>query len=787
MRSCLTRVAVQVACLVGESAADRDGSQLPGGYTGAKVLLVTPPIAATTTLMTARYELREEAPNVVTAFFILHADDRLDWLGNPDQFLGSLGRPLPGNTAEWLSTCVHPDDRAQLQQALSARALDASSQYQQYRALRLQDDGTYFAAQLWLSRVESASGPWQGVLLPSLQNRTWLTADAHTEVALELAGASLWRTDQATGKVAFVGAPKFVQAAKSIADGVPLSWIHYAVHPEDLATLHAANAKALTNSDVVEAMARYNVPGLGWRHVLTRRAAHRDAAGAVTGLVGISMDRTNQMQEAEASRRLRDHIELAAEAVGAGFWSCDLDTGVLVWDEQMHRLHGREAGAPLPTQGEWIEALVHPDDWSWLTPLDHQLAHQDEVSCEYRFRVRRPNGAVRWIQSWVRKRAEPGRRLMFGMQLDVTERHLADEATQRERRRTEYALQAAQVGIWERNFGQGEDYWSPEMYRLRGLSPSDPRSLDDLTQFLVGVEEANRIEAVFLHHHDDDTPAETEFKITLPDGSERWLHSQGRVVYTAQGHRVMAGVNRDVTQRKLADRLYREKHLAEEASRGKTAFMARMSHELRTPMNAVLGFAQLLLQDVQSPPNARQAERLNRIDAAARRLLAMIDNVLELVGSDADGIHAPASGMASAVHDVPPTAAGSASTVQVLCVEDNPVNLLLVKEILALRPSVQLFTAEDGTRALELIASGRIQPRLMLLDMQLPDMSGTELMLRLRSQPGLETVCYVALSANAMPADVKKAMEAGFAEYWTKPIDMPRFLADVDRLLAALR
>jgi CheY-like chemotaxis protein len=74
-----------------------------------------------------------------------------------------------------------------------------------------------------------------------------------------------------------------------------------------------------------------------------------------------------------------------------------------------------------------------------------------------------------------------------------------------------------------------------------------------------------------------------------------------------------------------------------------------------------------------------------------------------------------------------------------------------------------------------------------LLDMQLPDMSGTELMLRLRSQPGLETVCYVALSANAMPADVKKAMEAGFAEYWTKPIDMPRFLADVDRLLAALR
>jgi PAS domain S-box-containing protein len=347
-------------------------------------------------------------------------------------------------------------------------------------------------------------------------------------------------------------------------------------------------------------------------------------------------------------------------------------------------------------------------------------------------------------------------------------------------------LQVAQVGVWERNFGHRADYWSPEMYRLRGLEPSDPRTLEDITQALISADEARRIERLFMGHLDDTAPAEAEFKITLPDGTERWLYTQGRVVYTAQGHRMMAGVNQDVTQRKLADRLHQEKRLAEHASREKTAFMARMSHELRTPMNAVLGFAHLLLQDEQCPPTPRQVERLSRIDVAARRLLEMMDNVLELVLTEGTPASVPKSAMA------PPLAAFTSSPalkpqlVQVLCVEDNPVNLLLVQEILALRPEVQLFTAEDGAQALALAKAGAVRPQLMLLDMQLPDMTGIELLQRLRQFAGLQTVRCVALSANAMPADVRHAMDSGFEEYWTKPIDMPRFLADIDRVLALI-
>ena len=75
------------------------------------------------------------------------------------------------------------------------------------------------------------------------------------------------------------------------------------------------------------------------------------------------------------------------------------------------------------------------------------------------------------------------------------------------------------------------------------------------------------------------------------------------------------------------------------------------------------------------------------------------------------------------------------------------------------------------------------QPALMLLDMQLPDIDGLEVLRRLRADPATAAIRCVALSANAMHEDVQRARAAGFDDYWTKPIDLPRFLDALDRLL----
>jgi hypothetical protein len=69
-----------------------------------------------------------------------------------------------------------------------------------------------------------------------------------------------------------------------------------------------------------------------------------------------------------------------------------------------------------------------------------------------------------------------------------------------------------------------------------------------------------------------------------------------------------------------------------------------------------------------------------------------------------------------------------------------------------------------------------LRPDLVLVDLQLPDFDGFEVLRRLRADPATRGIACIALSANAMPEDIERGLAAGFAEYWTKPIDFGAFL-----------
>jgi CheY-like chemotaxis protein len=110
----------------------------------------------------------------------------------------------------------------------------------------------------------------------------------------------------------------------------------------------------------------------------------------------------------------------------------------------------------------------------------------------------------------------------------------------------------------------------------------------------------------------------------------------------------------------------------------------------------------------------------------------------------------------------------------VLYIEDNAVNAILVTELLSCWPRVRLEVAPDGETGLR--RAQALQPDVMLLDMQLPDMSGLAVMERLRADPATRSIKVMALSASAMPDEVAAARRAGAVAYWTKPIDFERFL-----------
>ena len=117
----------------------------------------------------------------------------------------------------------------------------------------------------------------------------------------------------------------------------------------------------------------------------------------------------------------------------------------------------------------------------------------------------------------------------------------------------------------------------------------------------------------------------------------------------------------------------------------------------------------------------------------------------------------------------------------VLYVEDNPANLKLVHQIIARRADLHLLTAGTGTLGIELARTKL--PEVILMDINLPDISGIEVLGIMRKDPATAGIPVVAISANAMPHDIEEGLRAGFFRYLTKPINVTEFMDTLNTAL----
>jgi CheY-like chemotaxis protein len=117
-----------------------------------------------------------------------------------------------------------------------------------------------------------------------------------------------------------------------------------------------------------------------------------------------------------------------------------------------------------------------------------------------------------------------------------------------------------------------------------------------------------------------------------------------------------------------------------------------------------------------------------------------------------------------------------------LYVEDNPANLKLIEQLVARRPSLQMLSAGDAALGIELARDH--QPEVILMDINLPGISGIQALKILREDPLTRQIPVVAISANAMPHDLQRGLNAGFFRYLTKPIRVNEFMDALDEALA---
>ena len=128
------------------------------------------------------------------------------------------------------------------------------------------------------------------------------------------------------------------------------------------------------------------------------------------------------------------------------------------------------------------------------------------------------------------------------------------------------------------------------------------------------------------------------------------------------------------------------------------------------------------------------------------------------------------------------TAPVSDGACTILYVEDNLANCQLVERLVERRPGIRLLSAMQGKLGVELAASHH--PDLILLDLNLPDMQGDTVLLRLRERPDTAGIPVVMLSADATPKQIEKLLAAGARGYLTKPIEVAQFYTLLDEHLA---
>lgn len=199
--------------------------------------------------------------------------------------------------------------------------------------------------------------------------------------------------------------------------------------------------------------------------------------------------------------------------------------------------------------------------------------------------------------------------------------------------------------------------------------------------------------------------------------------------------------------------------------------LQEFAREFRVPLASVIGFTDLL-----SVTNKGEGSELNQLAVAAHQLMELVTGLesAQALGLLEDEPVAPVAAAAP----LPPSHL-------VLHVEDNETNFRLVERILEDRAQLKVLWAKNGQDGI--VQSVQNNPALVLLDLNLPDIHGSELLHQLKNNPTTKDIPVIILSADVSPTQIERMLQAGAANYLTKPFEIKRLLCLVDEALAVSR
>jgi PAS domain S-box-containing protein len=363
----------------------------------------------------------------------------------------------------------------------------------------------------------------------------------------------------------------------------------------------------------------------------------RDTDGRPSGFRGLARDISARKRAEEALRKSEQKFRLIVENIRDIYFRCDLEGKLVMVSRSALTKMGYESLDELI--GRPVSSLyADPSQREQYLRVLHEQGYVDDFG----IRIKKKNGtsADVSVSSSLCYDDHGNPSGVEGIIRDITERKRMEEELRRNEAR--YRLMADNIRdlIWTMDLKMNLTYVSPSMQTMYGYTPEEAKEIR--FEKMLTSDSARKVLELYQIIRDlmkQKTLSGRGFSETLvlehirKDGSTFWGETQ--VSITVDGDGLIVGiqaVTRDITERKRAEALIKDKEAAEIASRAKSEFLARMSHEIRTPLNGIIGMTEVCLGQ---NPDEKIKGLLETIYGEARNLSGMISDILDLAKIEA--------------------------------------------------------------------------------------------------------------------------------------------------------
>ncbi|PCI32195.1 MAG: hypothetical protein COB54_07990 [Alphaproteobacteria bacterium] len=546
----------------------------------------------------------------------------------------------------------------------------------------------------------------------------------------------------------------------------------------------------------------------------------RDKSGSPVNMLGVVHD-IDKRKRAELNLIERERLLHEAQALShMGNWQANLITGKRLWSDEIYRIIGHEPGSVEPSAGYFFR-LIHPDDQEQIS-TSKNWAYEIGLK-DIQYRIVLPDGTVRHVHDLGKVTRDPeGNVIMLsGTLQDVTDRVKAEQDLIEAREEAENANRAKSQFL----SGMSHELRTPmnaivgfgqllKMETEQPLNDSQKENVDEiikashhLLELINDVLDLAKVES-----------GRIDLSLEAITYAEVINETRQLIMPLAQNRGITLNVthnNHDVTFEQLlekqdtlrADRIRLKQVLLNLLSNavkynrenGQITIACNRGTDNKTRITITdTGKGLTGSQQAQLfKPFSRLQEENSDIEGTGIGLVITKD-LIELMGGTIGLDSTPGVGSSFWIELPNDTQPGSQRTMPpardtktilakldcdytILYIEDNPANLRLMTQMLDHLPKINLLNARDPLLGLELAAQHK--PDLIILDINLPGMNGFDVFKLLRNRKDTVDTPVIALSANAMPGDIKKGFKAGFDDYITKPIEVQGLLKAIGTIL----